>query len=106
MKQNTFDKEAHALNVIEDAIRAGVLVEGKTGGVMVYKEFENGSEGWVEVTKDFAAKDLVEQDKVRTLEEAIKNTRNKLSLEDKISAAKGAGNKEGNKAQYINEQER
>lgn len=60
-------KEEKAAKAIDDAIKAGVLHEGASGGVMVYKVFEDGSEGWQEVSKAYAAKDLVAQDALQTL---------------------------------------
>lgn len=80
-----FSKEEQALNVIEDAIKVGVLMEGPSGGVMVYKEFEGGKEGWSEVDKEYAARDLVEQDKVDTLLTAV--NKRKLSLDAQLKSA-------------------
>lgn len=65
--------EEHVLNCINDAIKLNILQEGPNGGVMVYMSFEDGSEGWKEVTKEFAAKDLAAQNMVEKLLEAIEN---------------------------------
>ena len=82
-----FGKEEHALLVINDAIKLGILQEGPNGGVMVFKEFEDGSEGWQEVDLDFAAKDLVKQDMVNALFEKIDSLHNKRGLDRQISSA-------------------
>ena len=81
-----FGKEEEAFKVIHSAIEAGVLLEGPTGGVLVIKEFEDKSEGWVEITKAEAAKDLVSQNKVQAIMNAI-NDRNKRSLDSMIADA-------------------
>lgn len=81
-----FGREDHALNVIEDAVKAKVLAEGTCGGVMVYKLFDNGTEGWQEVSKEEAAKDLLEQGEVDTLLDAI-GSRSKQSLDAQIQSS-------------------
>lgn len=82
-----FAKEEHAFLVINEAIESGVLHKGPYGGVMVYKHFEDGSEGWREVDKAFAAKDLVRQDMVHVLFEKIQSQNQKHTLSDLIQSA-------------------
>ena len=81
-----FGKEEHALRLINDAIKLGILQEGTNGGVMVYKLFDDGNEGWQEVDKDFAAKDLIAQNMVSTLSEKIKEYNTKSSLDAQIES--------------------
>lgn len=79
-----FVKESHALYLINEAIKLGVLHEGPNGGVMVYKRFEDNSEGWREVDKGYAAADLVKQDMVHRLSEKIASSNHKPVLDDHI----------------------
>lgn len=81
-----FGKEEHALDVIEDCIRLDILMEGPNGGVLVFKEFEDGAEGWQEMDKVEAAKDLVAQGAVDLLMDAMEK-RNKRGLDDILTDA-------------------
>ncbi len=80
-------REEQARQLINEAIQQGVLAEGRNGGVLVFKEFEDGSEGWAEVDKRFAAHDLVKQNMVDYLREAINNHSGNRSLEEQIQTA-------------------
>lgn len=80
-------KEEFALSLINEAIKLGILREGPNGGLWVYKQFEDHSEGWQEVDKRYAAADLVKQDMVYLLSKKIASSSNMPSLADQIHSA-------------------
>lgn len=96
-KDYRFGKEEYALSVIEDAIKNNVLLEVPSGRVLVFKLFDNGEEGWAEVSKEEAAKDLVDQDAIDILLDAIHNPKRRLG--DQIQSAAIRSSQSGSEKQ-------
>lgn len=71
-----FAQEEKALALIEEAIVLGILERGENGGVMVCKVF-HGVEAWEEDSFEDAAKDLVKDENMQVLLDAVNDKKEK-----------------------------